>query len=307
MPSTVLIVDDTPANLAVVFEALSASGHRVLVAESGAAALNLVREVVPDLVLLDVRMPGLDGFATCSRLRALPGAADVPVLFLTAVDDPEQKVRAFEFGARDYITKPVHVPELLARVETHLHLRALQRSLEAKNAELEEEIALRAEAENQLGKLLDSPVLAASREGRIRFATQEALRRIARVFGETPEGQLPAALAALAAGPARGPVPCQGLDVRILRDSPDSDLAILFLEDTPGSPDPARLSVLGVTDREAHVLFWLAQGKSNPEIATILGSSVRTIHKHMEHIFQKLGVENRTAAMLSALEVLRKA
>ena len=128
-PAKILVVDDTPANLALVLDALGAAGHELLVAESGRGALALLEHNLPDLILLDVVMPGLNGFATCERLKARPECRDVPVLFMTALDEPEQKVRAFEAGAVDYITKPVHVPEVLARVAAHLQIRSLQKSL----------------------------------------------------------------------------------------------------------------------------------------------------------------------------------
>src|SRR5690606_19356712 len=120
---TVLIVDDTPANLSVLLECLGRNGYRVLVAEDGEDALEQVAHAPPDLVLLDVMMPGIDGFETCRRLRANPATRDIPVIFMTALTDTREKLAGFEAGGVDYITKPVQHEEALARVATHLQLQ----------------------------------------------------------------------------------------------------------------------------------------------------------------------------------------
>ena len=129
MAATILIVDDTPANLNVLLQCLGDAGHRVLVAEDGEEALELLARAAPDLVLLDVMMPGIDGFETCRRLKADPAHADLPVIFMTALSETEQKLQGFAAGAVDYITKPIQHEEALARVSTHLELRRLQRRL----------------------------------------------------------------------------------------------------------------------------------------------------------------------------------
>ncbi len=129
MPETILIVDDTPANLGVLVETLGAAGYRLMVAEDGEEALAQTARTVPDLVLLDVMMPGIDGFETCRRLKADARTRDIPVLFMTALSETTDKVKAFAAGAVDYITKPIEHEEALARVRTHLTLRQLQRDL----------------------------------------------------------------------------------------------------------------------------------------------------------------------------------
>lgn len=130
MPETILIVDDTPANLSVLAECLTEAGYALLVAEDGEDALALTARTVPDLILLDVMMPGLDGFTTCRRLKERPATAAVPVIFMTALTDTAEKLKAFAAGAVDYITKPIQHEEALARIHTHLTLRRLQRQLE---------------------------------------------------------------------------------------------------------------------------------------------------------------------------------
>jgi two-component system, sensor histidine kinase and response regulator len=130
MPETILIVDDTPANLGVLVETLGDAGYQLMVAEDGEEALAQTEQTQPDLILLDVMMPGIDGFETCRRLKARASTRDVPVLFMTALNETTDKVRAFAAGGVDYITKPIEHEEALARVQTHLALRRLRRELE---------------------------------------------------------------------------------------------------------------------------------------------------------------------------------
>jgi DNA-binding response OmpR family regulator len=139
---TVYVVDDTPTNLSLLFHALEGAGFRVLVATRGQSALEAIPEaIVPDLILLDVMMPGLDGFETCRRLKQNKATQDIPIIFMTALADPVDEVKGLELGAVDYITKPIKVETVLARVRTHLALRKLQYELEQKNAELQQALA----------------------------------------------------------------------------------------------------------------------------------------------------------------------
>lgn len=287
-PRRVLVVDDTPANLSLVLDALSEAGHEILVAENGRSALALLEHTTPDLILLDVVMPGMDGFVTCERIKQNPAHQGVPILFMTALDTPDEKLRAFAAGAVDYILKPVYPAEVLARVTTHLEIRALQRSLE-------DELAMRIEAENQLRQSLDRAVLLVDASGRIVFATRLADAMLHHHFPDHTPGQLPAAL-------KQG---TPSLLVRRFAERGRDDLTMLVLEEADASPGPAALMQLGLTAREAEVLYWVAQGKSNPDIATILGAGVRTVHKHVENIFRKLGLETRNAATLAAIGILR--
>jgi two-component system, sensor histidine kinase and response regulator len=134
---TVLIVDDTPANLGVVVESLESHGFRIVVAQRGQEALQRADYVQPDLILLDVMMPDLNGFEICRRLKAQPNTHDIPVIFMTSLVSVEDKVAGFASGGVDYVTKPLHVEEVRSRVNTHLSLRALQKELERKNAQLQ--------------------------------------------------------------------------------------------------------------------------------------------------------------------------
>jgi DNA-binding NarL/FixJ family response regulator len=287
----ILIVDDTPANLSLLVDALSDAGHEILVAESGRSALSLLAHTTADLVLLDFIMPGMDGVATCRRIKERADCRDLPVLFMTSVDEPEQKLRAFEAGALDYITKPVYPPEVLARVAAHLQIRTLQRSLR-------EELELRVEAENQLSRSLDRAVVLVDAAGHIIFSTHLAQDLLHKHFPDQAAGMLPAAL--LAPGDGNGAVVA-----RCFTEPGREDLRCFVLTERDAAPGPAALCQLGLTPREAEVLWWIAQGKGNPDIAVILEASVRTVHKHVQNIFDKLGLESRHAATVTALELLR--
>lgn len=284
----ILIVDDTPANIGVLIDALIGAGYQVLVAESGASALTQVQHVTPDLILLDVIMPGIDGYETCTRLKAIPSCARVPVIFMTALDEPDQKLRAFETGAVDYITKPVYVPEVLARAAAHLKIRQLQH-------QLEDELAMRINAENLLRQSLNLGILLADQQGRVVFSTRLADALLHKYFADFDGTTLPADFNAGRAG----------LTVRPFGHDDQKDLMMFTLAESAEELGPGALLAMGITAREAEVLYWIAQGKSNPDIATIISTSVRTVHKHVENIFRKLGLETRNAAALAALEVLR--
>ncbi len=296
--ATVLVVDDVPANIHLLLDALTHAGYRVLVAESGESALDQLRHGWPDAILLDYRLPGLDGVEVCRRMRELPGAAEVPILFLTAVQELEEKVKALDAGAVDYVTKPIQPAEVLARLRTHLRVSSLQRSLAEAVRALESEMAMRVEAEELLRDSLDRALLVAAGDGRIVFATRLAQTLLARHFPEEPRDRLPTALT------AAGPAMPAALSVRRF-GAAGGDLAVLELLSAERE-GPAALLPLGLTPREAEVLYWLAEGKTNAEIATILASSRRTVEKHVEHILAKLAVENRaTAARVAAEKLVR--
>ncbi|HEY0845316.1 MAG TPA: EAL domain-containing protein [Noviherbaspirillum sp.] len=152
---TILMVDDTPANLAVLAHALEEHGLRVLVAQDGEEALRRVDFARPDLILLDVMMPGMDGFETCRRIKKNASLRDIPVIFMSALSDHGDKLLGFEVGGIDYVTKPFDMAEVLARIGTHLTLRVVQQQLAEQNARLQEEVSLRQQTERQLQRAHD--------------------------------------------------------------------------------------------------------------------------------------------------------
>ncbi|NJL68764.1 MAG: response regulator [Microcoleus sp. SM1_3_4] len=136
----ILVIDDTSTNLKLISDFLRESEFEVRVAKSGAQAMKLLETTKPDIIMLDVVMPEMDGFETCRLLKSSPQTRDIPVMFMTAVDDaasPSYKVKGLELGAVDYISKPIQLPEVLARIKTHLHLRYLTQQIEQQKELLE--------------------------------------------------------------------------------------------------------------------------------------------------------------------------
>jgi len=152
-PATILAVDDNPTNLQVLFKSLHRAGFKVLVATTGEAAIRQAKLAQPDAILLDIIMPGLDGFETCRRLKDKIETKDIPVIFLSALRDTTNKVKGLKVGAVDYITKPFQQEEVLTRLQTHLTIRNLQKSLQAQNERLQAEINERKRVEELLRKL----------------------------------------------------------------------------------------------------------------------------------------------------------
>ncbi len=167
---TILIVDDSPSNLEVLFDFLTEAGFRVLVAQTGESAIEKVTFARPDVILLDIIMPGIDGFETCRRLKADESTHDIPVIFMTALSQTAVVVRGFQLGAVDYIIKPSQQEIILARVTTHLTIQKLKHSLQAQNAQLQQEIEQRHRAEAALQK---------ANEELKRLATLDSLTQVA--------------------------------------------------------------------------------------------------------------------------------
>lgn len=143
----VLVVDDTPANLRLLSQMLTEEGYHVRPVPDGSLALAAVRAEPPDLILLDIRMPGMNGYEVCECLKADDETRDIPVIFISALDAIQDKVRAFSVGGEDYVTKPFHVEEVLARVGTHLALRKLQKQLQDANRRMAQELTLAGEVQ----------------------------------------------------------------------------------------------------------------------------------------------------------------
>ncbi len=314
---TVMVVDDVPANVDVVLGLLCESGWRVLVADSGFRGIEQLELELPDLILLDLMMPGMDGIETCLQIKARDAWKHIPIVMMTAADELSKKLAAFEAGAVDFLTKPIQPEEVLARVRTHLHIRELQaqleimnRSLMQKNQELAEEIELRLDAEKQLESSLEQALVISNRQGEVLFATRQAQLLLDTFFSSTPKHKLPLELQVWLTGPdnskplsvtnkKRGEIQ---IDHFALSNS--KNVSLMRIEHRNGDRGPQALLALGLTAREAEVLYWITEGKTNPEIAIILDSSINTVKKHANNLFTKLGVETRTAAARAALQVL---
>jgi sigma-B regulation protein RsbU (phosphoserine phosphatase) len=147
---SILLVDDNPANLQILFQTLEGVGCKLLIAKNGQGALSIAGRALPDLILLDIMMPDIDGYEVCRKLKAEPATADIPVIFLSALGDTEDKVKGFHLGAVDYITKPFQPDEVIARVDTHLTIHRLKREVEIKKDQLEHELEVVSEVQRRL-------------------------------------------------------------------------------------------------------------------------------------------------------------
>ncbi len=154
--ATILIVDDTPNNLHILFSYLETEGFKVLLTEDGESALQIALEQIPDLILLDILMPEMDGFETCIRLKSQSSTEDIPIIFLTALSDTTNKVRGFELGGVDYITKPLEQKEVLARIQTHLKLQKMRWLLARQNKELQQRLEFEKLSHKIIDKIRDS-------------------------------------------------------------------------------------------------------------------------------------------------------
>ncbi len=314
---TVMVVDDVPANVDVVLNFLGTANYRVLVAESGEQGMQQLELEAPDLILLDLMMPGMDGIETCRQIKSNDLWRHIPIIMMTAADELSRKLAAFEAGAVDFLTKPIQPEEVQARVETHLQLRELQVRLERmnqdlieKNQQIAEEMELRLDAEKQLESSLEQALIIADRQGDILFATRQARILLDSFFTSTSQRLLPDTLKHWLSGQEsqrplvvthkkRGEIEVDHFSI-----SKSGHLSLMRIEHRNGNNGPKALLALGLTAREAEVLYWMTEGKTNPEIAIILESSINTVKKHANNLFAKLGVETRTAAARAALAVL---
>jgi CheY-like chemotaxis protein/DNA-binding CsgD family transcriptional regulator len=313
---TVMVVDDVPANLEVLLGYLTGAGYRVLVAENGKRCLEQLERELPDIILLDLMMPGIDGIETCREIKRRPGWGAIPVIVITAADALNKKLEAFGAGAVDFLGKPIQPEEVQARVQAHLRIRELQSELERKNQELQEEIELRLDAERELEGSLSEALLIADLAGNILFATRQA-KIYLNTYLPKQEGAdtsvLPAVIRDwLKQGAGRAPLAIQHpkkgtIQVDSFGSPTHRNAVFLRIERQNGNFGPEALLSLGLTAREAEVLYWIAEGKTNPEIAIILGASLNTVKKHANNLFAKLGVETRTGAARLALGALGEA
>lgn len=294
---TVLVVDDSPETLGFVTEALKKTGIAVLVATSGEAALKICEKVTPDTILMDAVMPGLDGFDTCRRIKDSQALQHVPVIFMTGLSETEHIVRALESGGVDFLTKPIDVDELKARIKVHLkNARSVQSAHVALDAAGRHLVAVSGEgtvlwSTPQIHNLL-------AQTG----AAETSLFRLGKALGDWLDGS--------GEGEGRRKSFMLGLSEELAvqlhplgRVGPDENLFRVTAEDEAGQVQ-ALQERFELTQREAEVLIWISKGKSNKDIGEILGLSPRTVNKHLEQIFVKLGVENRASAAVRAAEVI---
>jgi DNA-binding NarL/FixJ family response regulator len=280
----VLVVDDAPSSLSVLCRVLEDGGYTVLVANDGETALRRLSLVVPDAILLDAMMPGLSGFETCKRIKADPALAHIPVIFMTGLSDTEFVLEGFSSGGVDYVVKPVRAPEVLARLHTHTRNARMTR------------LAREALDIASLGVLLVDV------QGRIAWCSPKAAAWLEALNMAQGGDSLPPELAKVGGGQspeATFGVPGDLGQQYTLRNMGQTGLGetMLLLEKlSRNAAASSRLANAALTPRETEVLSWLSKGKTNRDIGDILGMSPRTVNKHLEHIFRKLGVETRSAA-----------
>jgi len=300
----VLIVDDVPDNLAVLHDALDESGYTVLVALSGAAALQRAAQALPDVVLLDAMMPGMDGFEVARQLKADPQTAHIPIIFMTGLTETEHLVAALEAGGVDYVTKPIKPKEVLARMAVHLQGAREKR-----------------QTRNALDAFGYASITVRVSDGRLMWQTSLARELLMRYYGtDAPTTPIPV-LTWLRRHVAKGlsgiepprlsvELGPKRLSFRLHQQIGDSegggDWLIIMQEVSDESVIEAMALSFKLTPKEAEVLYWVVKGKINRDIGDIVGSSPMTVKKHLEHVFAKLGVETRTAAAAMAMRRLRQ-
>ncbi|MCP4596358.1 response regulator transcription factor [Neptuniibacter sp.] len=290
----VLVVDDSPDALSLINDALEDAGMDVLVALEGRQALTIAKRIRPDIILLDAIMPNMDGFETCEALKADPSLSSIPVIFMTGLTDTCDLVRGLEAGGVDYLTKPINPSELLARMKVHLN--NARQTTNVQNA-------------------LDSSgqyLMTLNFAGSVLWGSPQAHAQLARAGMDESwlKKELPPKLIPVLAEPnlsqkniklVKGE---QSIELKLLSLQENNQILVRLIDGDRLSGSALLKDKLAITDRESEVLHWIANGKTNREIAEILGMSPRTVNKHLEQLFPKLGVENRTAAAGVALRIL---
>lgn len=298
--NVVLVVDDSLDSIHMLNDVLEDAKFTVLVALEGSQALTITQNIRPDIILLDAVMPHMDGFETCKRLKQNPQLADVPIIFMTGLSDTEHIVMGLGAGGVDYITKPIKADELVARMRVHLANARITQSARA--------------ALDSAGQYL----LTLDKSGQLLWATPQVYELL-KIAGAMETGnQMNQGISnKLRDWFSHAPEPgrqltlqacTQAFALEILSLMDGKEYLLRFNKSHEPEQDTLALKQqFSVTGREADVLLWIANGKTNREIGQILDMSPRTVNKHLEQIFKKLGVENRTSAAAAALRCLSKA
>jgi DNA-binding NarL/FixJ family response regulator len=275
----VLVVDDVPGSLGALCIDLEAQGYTVLVASDGASALERLDLVTPDAILLDALMPGLDGFETCRRIKAHAAWSHIPVIFMTGLSETSHIVKGFDAGGVDYVVKPVRTPEVLARLATHVrNARSVRMARDAIDVG-------------------GHGVLMVDAHQRMAWRSPKAQHWLEAFFAPGDD----AACIAWLNGPPPTDIRTRTQDERLLTARRLGGVGLgetmwLLSVRANDATASSRLATASLTPRETEVLSWIAKGKTNRDVGEILGMSPRTVNKHLEHVFEKLGVETRAAA-----------
>lgn len=288
----ILVVDDSPDTLGMLNDALEDAGMTTLVALDGKQAIKIAEKMQPDIILLDAIMPNMDGFETCQALKNNPSLNAIPVIFMTGLSDTENIVKGFEVGGVDYVTKPIRPVELIARMHTHLaNARVAKQAHNALDCTGQNVFSVDAHGTVIWSTPLVKNTLAELSEAQHLAIMQHIKRWLERhpAQGNTLKLQEP---------------PCD-LSVTFIGDEKNNGFLLRLIKDNEQNTTQNFKTAFGVTNRESQVLDWIAKGKTNREIALILDMSPRTVNKHLEQIFKKLEVDNRTCAARKAIESLQ--
>lgn len=287
----ILVVDDALDTLRMLCDALVDEGYVVLAARDTLEALDRFEVTVPDGVLLDAVMPGRDGFSLCEQIKATPAWSHVPVLFMTGLSETDQILRGFACGGVDYVVKPLRIPEVMARLATHV-----------RNARVARLVREAVDVAGMGIVLLDS-------QGRMAWRSPQATSWLEQAYGSDNLSRERASQwlgVALSEGVSTTALDRGGrLMARHMGSGSLGESMLLLTLTTQDQATAQRLRDIALTPRETEVLAWLAKGKTNRDIADILGMSHRTVNKHLEHVFEKLGVETRSAAAAIAGQLLQ--
>jgi DNA-binding response OmpR family regulator/DNA-binding CsgD family transcriptional regulator len=297
--NVVLVIDDSIESIHMLNDVLEEADFTVLVALEGSQALTITKNIKPDIILLDAIMPNMDGFETCKQLKLNPQLVDVPIIFMTGLSDTEHVVMGLTAGGVDYVTKPINADELIARMRVHLT-----------NARMTQSARMALDTAGQYLFTVDL-------NGELLWATPQVNQLLLSAESETDVEALNVRLAAILTAwlkhkPETGnqlklPNVVQPMTIEMLNFIDNREYLLrLSNPHKPADDTHALKEQFGVTGREADVLLWIANGKTNREIGQILEMSPRTVNKHLEQIFRKLGVENRTSAAAIAIKCLAK-
>jgi CheY-like chemotaxis protein/DNA-binding CsgD family transcriptional regulator len=307
----VLIVDDVPDNVSLLHDSMEEAGFTVLIALDGVSALQRAAQALPDVILLDARMPGMDGFEVARHLKANPETSHIPIIFMTGLTETEHIEAALAAGGVDYVTKPVKPREVIARMRVHLNAARAQR-----------------QARNALDAFGYASITVRLADGKLMWQTPLARELLMRYFGTasptTPEPVLQWIRQSVSRVPDRAsPLSASFEPPRFVIDNADRRLSFRLHQQTGDSDSGGDWLIVmresndttimesmstqfGLTAREAEVLYWVVKGKINRDIGDILGTSPATVKKHLERIHAKMGVETRTAAAAMALNRIKQ-
>lgn len=295
--TVVLVVDDAVDSIRMINDVLEDAGMTVLVALEGSQALTITQNISPDIILLDAIMPNMDGFETCRRLKERSDLADVPIVFMTGLTATEHVVMGLNSGGVDYVTKPINAVELIARMNVHLANARIARSARSALDHAGQYLFAVDPDGNQLWATPQVQQLQ-KQAGALQPETSSRISHaLQQWFTHKPEGGHSLALDFL-------PEPLSA-EFLALVDGTEYLLRLNTVQQDQHATEALRRR-FGLTTREADVLLWIANGKTNREIGQILDMSPRTVNKHLEQVFRKQGVENRTSAAAAAIKCLSR-